>query len=190
VTKATLATAASIGYDAGDGFGDDNGPADVVMMLVLGFPFPSAEDFPAGFLSRDWEDFFSSRPADHLGVPLKEVFAVPWEVDEPVSPSYRDNEITSSRAEDKQAVRPSALAKSLIWRGFFGPRAISPPSVVLKEVLLVLKGKDSTPKVGSSSVATVLPSSQVCSSSDGATVMEPKRESGTPSNSSNSMSQL
>jgi hypothetical protein len=45
-------------------------------------------------------------------------------------------------------------------------------------------------KVGSSSVATILPSSQVCSYSDGASMVEPKRESGTPSNSSVSMSQL
>ena len=87
-------------------------------------------------------------------------------------------------------VRPSALVKSLIWRGFFGPRVVFPPPVVLREVLSVLKGKDSSPEVGSSSVATILPSSQVCSSSDEATVIEPRRESGTPSNSSDSMSQL
>ena len=49
-------------------------------------------------------------------------------------------------------------------------------------------GKDPTSKEGSSSGATVLLSSQVCSSSDGATVMEPRRESGTPSNSSVFMS--
>ena len=116
---------------------------------------------------------------------LKEVFIVPWEVDEPVSPSCRDNEVTSSGAED---VRPSAPAKSLILRGFFDPRAVSPPPVVLKEVLPVLKGKDPTSKEGSSSGATVLLSSHVCLSSDGAAVME--RESGTPSTSSVSMSQL
>ena len=68
-TKATPATAASIGYAAGDGFGDGNGSAGVAMMSVPGFPFPSAKDFPVGFLSRDWEDFFSLRPADCLGVP-------------------------------------------------------------------------------------------------------------------------
>jgi hypothetical protein len=71
--EATHATTASIEYDAGDGLGDGNGFADVAMLLVPGFHFPSVEDFPAGFLSRDWEDFFSSRPADHLGVSLKEV---------------------------------------------------------------------------------------------------------------------
>jgi hypothetical protein len=123
-------------------------------------------------------------------VSLKEVFAVPWEVDEPVSPSCRDNEVTKSGEEDIQVVRPSAPAKSLIQRGFFGSRAVSPPLVVLKEVLPVLKGKDPTPEVGSSSVATGLPPSQVCSSSDGAAVMEPRRGSGTPSHSSASMSQL
>jgi hypothetical protein len=54
----------------------------------------------------------------------------------------------------------------------------------------VLKGKVPTPEEGSSSGATVLLSSQVCLSSDGDVVMEPRRERGTPSNSSISMSQL
>ena len=145
--------------DAGDGFGDGKGSIEVAKLLVPGFHFPSAEDFPAGFLSREWEDLFSSRPADRLGVSLKEVFAVPWEVDEPVSPSYRDNEVTPSRTEDFQVVCSSAPAKSLIRRGFFCPRAVSPTPVVLKEVLPVLKGKDPTSKEGSSSGATVLLSS-------------------------------
>jgi hypothetical protein len=126
-------------------------------------------------------------------VSLKEFFAAPWEVDElvsPSNPSCKDNEVTLSRAEDIQVVHPSALAKSLIQRGFLGPRPISSPLVVLKEVLPVLKGKDPTLEEGSSSGATVLLSSQVCSSSDGAAVMEPRRESGNPSNSSVSMSQL
>jgi hypothetical protein len=35
-----------------------------------------------------------------LGVSLKEVFVVPWEVDEPVSPPCRDIEVTSSGAKD------------------------------------------------------------------------------------------
>jgi hypothetical protein len=56
-------------------------------------------------------------------------------------------------------VRPSAPAKSLIRRGFFGPRATPPPSVVLKEVSPVRKTKDPIPKVGSSSVVVVLLSS-------------------------------
>ena len=76
-TEATPATAASIGYVAGDGFGDGNGSVNVAMMPIPGFPFPYAEDFPTGFLNRHWEDQFSSRPADNLGVPLKEVFVVP-----------------------------------------------------------------------------------------------------------------
>jgi hypothetical protein len=43
-------------------------------------------------------------------------------------------------------VRPTALAKSLIRHGFFGPRAVSPSLVVLKEVSPVPKGKESTPE--------------------------------------------
>ena len=124
---------------------------------------------------------------------LKEVFAIPWEVDEPVSPHCKDNEVTSSRVEDNQVdepVRPSAPAKSLIRSGFFGPRAAPPPPVVLKEVSPVRKEKDPIPEVGSSSIAAVLPLSQVSSSSDGATVKETRRESGTPTNSSLSLSQL
>jgi hypothetical protein len=59
---------------------------------------------------------------------------------------------------------------------------------VLKEVSPVRKGKDPIPEVGSSSVVAVLPSSQVSSSSDGAAVKETRRESGTPTNSSVSLS--
>jgi hypothetical protein len=189
-TEASHATAASTGYDASDGLGVSNGSADGAKLLVPGFHFPSTEDFPAGFLSRDWEDFFSLRPTNRLGVSLKEVFAAPWEVDEPVSPSCKDNEVASSGAEDIQVVCPSALAKSLLRQGFLGLRAVPSPPMVLKEVLPVLKGKDSNPEEGSSSGATVLLSSQVCSSSDGAAMMEPRRENGTPSNFSVSMSQL
>ena len=54
--------------DANDGSGDGKGSVDVAKLLAPGFPFPSAEDFLAGFLSKDWEDLFSLRPADHLGV--------------------------------------------------------------------------------------------------------------------------
>jgi hypothetical protein len=72
-TEATPATVASIGYAAGDGFGDGNGSAGVAMLLVPSFPFPFVEEFPAGFLSRDWEDFLSLRLADHLGVPELEM---------------------------------------------------------------------------------------------------------------------
>ena len=97
--------------DAGDGSGDDKGSAEVAKLLIPGFHFPSAEDFPAGFLSREWEDLFSLRPTDRLRVSLKEDFAVPWEVDEPVSPPCKDNEVTSSGTEDIQVVHPSAPAK-------------------------------------------------------------------------------
>jgi hypothetical protein len=138
-TKASHVTVASTGYDVDDGLGDGNGSTNGAKLLVPGFHFPSAEDFPAGFLSRDWEDLFSSRPADRLGVSLKEVFAAPWEVDEPVSPSCRDNEVTSSGAEDLQVVRPSALAKSLLWLGFLGQRAVPSPPMVKK----VLPGEGS-----------------------------------------------
>jgi hypothetical protein len=51
-------------------------------------------------------------------------------------------------------------------------------------------GKDPIPEVGSSSVAAVRPSSQASSSSNGAAVKETRRESGTPTNSSVSLSQL
>jgi hypothetical protein len=55
---------------AGDGFGYGNGSDDVALMPVHVSPFPSAKDFPAGFLSRDWEDLFSLTPAERLGVSL------------------------------------------------------------------------------------------------------------------------
>jgi hypothetical protein len=177
----------------GDGFGDGNVSVDVALMSVPVSPFPSAKDFLAGFLSRDWEDLFSSTHVERLGVSLKEVFAVPWEVDEPLSPPCKDNEVTLFGVEDNRVdepVRPSALAKSLIQRGFFGSRAAPSPPVVLKEVLPVRKGKDPIPGVGSSSVAAVLPSSQVSSSSNWAAMKETRRESGTPTNSSVSLSQL
>ena len=105
-----------------------------------------------------------------------------------MSPSCRDNEVTLSGTEDIQVVHPSTPTKSLIRQGIFGLRVVSPHPVVLKEVLPVLKKKDPTLEEGSSSGATVLLLSQVCSSSDGATVLEPRRESGTPFNSSVSMS--
>jgi hypothetical protein len=136
---------------AGDGFDDDNGSDDVALMPVPDSPFPSTEDFLVGFLSRDWEDLFSSTHAECLGVSLKEVFAVPWEMDEPVSPPCRDNEVTSSGAEDIQVdelVRPSTPVKSLIRHGFFGSRVAPPPPVVLKEVSPVHKGKDPIPRLG------------------------------------------
>jgi hypothetical protein len=200
-----------ITIDEGDGF---------AQMLAPGFSVPFVEEFfgflPAGSLSKDWEDFYSSLPMDHVGMSdsklLKEAFALPWEVDVPASPSCKDRKVSSSGVEINQVVRPSAPAKSLIWHRFFGPRAVSPPPVVLKEVLPVLKGKDPTMEIGScsvpttsvpviplmispslpedkqgvqSAVATVLPSSQVCSSSDGTAVTKP-----IPINSFVSLSQL
>ena len=157
---------------------------------------------------------------------LKEAFSVPWEVDVLASPICKDREDTSSGVEDTQVVSPSSLAKSLIRRGFFGPRAVSPSLVVLKEVILSSKGKDPIPEfglirrgfLGSGSVspslpvvsstsgvaelglqspaAASLPSSHVCTSfstislSDGAAMMESRRESGIPIKSFVSMSQL
>jgi hypothetical protein len=131
---------------------------------------------------------------------LEEAFTLPWEVDVSASPSCRAREVSSFGVKINQVVRPSAPAKSLIQRGFFGPGAVSPPLVVLKEVLPVLKVKDPTTEVGSCFVSTtsvlvfplvispslpedkqgieslvvaVLPSSQVCSSSNGTAVTEP-----------------
>jgi hypothetical protein len=118
---------------------------------------------------------------------------ITWEVDEPVSPPCKDYEVSLSGAEDIQVdepVHPSAPAKSLIRRGFFGLRAAPPQPVVLEEVLPVRKGKDPIPEVGSSSVAAVQPSSQVSSFFNGAAVKETRRESDIPTNSSVSLSQL
>ena len=99
------------------------------------FSIPFAEEFfgffPVGSLSKDWEDFYSSLPSDCEGMSdselLAEAFALPWEVDVLVRPSRRNKEVSSSRAEINQVVRPSTPAKSLIRRGFLGPRAVSPP---------------------------------------------------------------
>jgi hypothetical protein len=80
--------------DAGDGSPQLTGP---------GFSVPSAEEFldflPTGSLSKDWQDFFSSLHTDRRGMSdsklIKEAFALPWEVDEPASPSCRDKEASS-----------------------------------------------------------------------------------------------
>ena len=53
---------------AGDGFGDGNGSDDVALMPIPVSPFPSVKDFLTGFLSRDWEDLFSSTPAERSSV--------------------------------------------------------------------------------------------------------------------------
>jgi hypothetical protein len=124
---------------AGDGSSQRSGP---------GFSVPSAEEFleflPAGSLSKDWQDFFSSLHSDRRGMSeselIKEAFALPWEVDEPASPSCRDEEASSSGVEGgTQMVRSPAPMKSLLRRGFLGPRIGSPHPVVVKEVLPVFK---------------------------------------------------
>jgi hypothetical protein len=125
---------------------------------------------------------------------IKEAFALPWEVDEPASPSCKDKEASSSGDEGgTQLVRPPAPMKSLLRRGFLGPRNVSPHPVVLKEVLPVFKTSDISTedeassisglvifpslledKQGVHSTATiVLPSSKVCASSNRTVVTEP-----------------
>jgi hypothetical protein len=131
---------------------------------------------------------------------IKEAFALPWEVDVPASQSCREKEVSSSGAEINQVVRPSAPARSLLRRGFLGPRAVSPSPVVLKEVLLVIKGKEPASEDGScavssfsvpvlptvilpsmqedkqgvqSTVAAVLPLAQRCPSSVGTDMTKP-----------------
>jgi hypothetical protein len=192
--------------DAGDGSSQLSAP---------GFSVPSAEELfgflPAGSLSKDWEDFYSSLPTACVGLfdskIIKEAFALPWEafalpweVDVPTSQSCREKEVSSSGAEINQVVRPSAPARSMLRRGFLGPRAVSPSPVVLKEVLLVIKGKEPASEDGScavssfsvpmlpmvilpstqedkqgvqSTVAVVLPSAQGCPSSVGTDMTKP-----------------
>jgi hypothetical protein len=171
--------------DAGDGSFQRLGP---------GFSVPSAEEFldflPAGSLSKDWQDFFSSLHTDRRGMSeselIKEAFALPWEVDEPASPSCRDEEASSSGVEGgTQMVRPPAPMKSLLRRGFFGPRIGSPHPVVLKEVLPVFKNSDISTEDEASSISgpVILPSlledkqgvhsTQVCESSNRTVETEP-----------------
>jgi hypothetical protein len=182
-------------FDAGDGSSQLPAP---------GFSVPSAEELfgflPAGSLSKDWEDFYSSLPIACVGLfdseIIKEAFALPWEVDVPASQSCREKEVSSSGAEINQVLHPSALARSLLRHGFLGPRAVSPSPVVLKEVLPVIKGKEPALEDGScavspfmqedeqgvqSTVAAVLPSVQGCPSSVGTNMTKP-----TPINSSGS----
>jgi hypothetical protein len=140
--------------DAGDGSSQ---------MPAPGFSVPFAEEFfgflPEGSMSKDWEDFYSSLPTNRVGMSdseiIKEVFALPCEVDVSASQSCREEEVSSSGEEINQVVRPSAPARSLLRRGFLGPRAVSPSLMALKEVLPVIKGKEPTTKVGSCSVSTI-----------------------------------
>jgi hypothetical protein len=171
--------------DAGDGSFQRLGP---------GFSVPSAEEFldflPAGSLSKDWQDFFSSLHTDRRGMSeselIKEAFALPWEVDEPASLSCRDEEASSSGVEGgTQMVRPPAPMKSLLRRGFFGSRIGSPHPVVLKEVLPVFKNSDISTEDEASSISgpVILPSlledkqgvhsTQVCESSNRTVETEP-----------------
>jgi hypothetical protein len=167
----------SMAIVAGDGFSQMPAPSFSVSFAEEFFGF-----LPAGSLSKDWEDFYSSLPTDREGMSdselLEEAFALPWEVDVPASSSCREKEVFSSGVEINQLVRPSAPAKSLIRRGFLGPRAVSPSPEVLKEIMPVLTGKKSTVPVIFPSlsedkqgvqppVADVLPLSQVCSSANG-----------------------
>jgi hypothetical protein len=141
--------------DAGDGSSQLSEP---------GFSIPSTEEFleflPAGSLSNDWQNFFSSLHSDRRGMSdselIKEAFALPWEVDELTSPSLcKDKEASSSGVEGgTQMVRPPVPLKSLLRRGFLGPS--------LQE-----------DKQGVHSTATIVsPSPQVCASSNRTVVTE------------------
>jgi hypothetical protein len=173
-----------------------------------GFSVPSAEELfgflPAGSMSKDWEEFYSSLPTACVGLSdsdiIKEAFALPWEVEVLASQSCKEENVPSSGAEINQVVRPTAPARSLLRRSFLGPRAVSPSSVVLKEVSPVIKGKEPATEDGScavssfsapvlptvilpslqedkqvvqSTVAAVSPSAQVCPSSVGTNVIKP-----------------
>jgi hypothetical protein len=125
-------------FDAGDGSSQLPAP---------GFSVPSAEELfgflPAGSLSKDWEDFYSSLPTACVGLSdseiIKEAFALPWEVDVPASQSCREKEVSSSGAEINQVVCPSAPARSMLHRGFHGPRAVSLSPVVDRcQILYIL----------------------------------------------------
>jgi hypothetical protein len=73
----------------------------------------------------------------------------------PASQSCREEEVSSSGVEINQVLRPFALVRSLLRRGFLGSRVVSPSSVVLKEVLPVIKGKEPTTEDGSCAASTI-----------------------------------
>jgi hypothetical protein len=89
----------------------------------------SAEEFleflPAGSMSKDWQDFFSSSHTDRRGLSdselIKEAFAPPWEVDELASPSCRDK-------EDSSSGHPFPV-KGMLRRGFLGSKIASSPAL-------------------------------------------------------------
>jgi hypothetical protein len=154
---------AVVPIDAGDGSSQLPAP---------GFSVPSAEELfgflPAGSMSKDWEEFYSSLPTACVGLSdseiIKEAFALPWEMDVPASQSCKEEEVPSSGAENIQVVRPTDPARSLLRRGFLGPRAVSPSPVVLKEVSPVIKGKEPATEDGSCAVSSFSVPVTLCSS--------------------------
>jgi hypothetical protein len=81
---------------------------------------------------------------------IREAFSLPWEEDLPTSPWEEVSgsrvaatvEALVSEASLAKAVRSSSQAMSLIQRGFFGSRTVSPSSLGVKEASLSSKGKD------------------------------------------------
>jgi hypothetical protein len=145
--------------DAGDGSSQLSGP---------GFSVPSAEEFleflPAGSLSNDWQDFFSSLHSDRRGMSDSELIkeALPWEVDELASPSCRDKEASSSGVEGgTQMVRPPVPLKSLLRRGFLGPSLQEDKQGVHSTATIV----SPSPQVYASSNRTVVTESNPINSS-------------------------
>ena len=80
---------------------------------------PCAVDFPASPLCRDREDSFSG-PADSVFSPVTKETLV-------------------------KADRIPSLAKGLIRRGFFSPRAVPPSSLVVMEASMSSQGKEEVP---------------------------------------------
>jgi hypothetical protein len=81
---------------------------------------------------------------------LQEAFSILWEVDVSASPEGFDAGVEAS--EDSLVIKTTpakaSLAKGLIWRGFFGSKAVSTPPVVLKEKPLSSKGMEPIPEEG------------------------------------------
>ena len=73
---------------------------------------------------------------------MQEAF-VPWEVDIPASPEGSDVGVEASEDSPVMKTIPAKASptKGLIKHGFFGPKAVSTPLVVLKEKSLSSKGK-------------------------------------------------
>ena len=64
---------------------------------------------------------------------MQEAFFVPWEVDIPASPEGFDAGVEAFEDSPVMQTTPDKAfpAKGLIRRGFFGPKAVSTPPVVL-----------------------------------------------------------